>query len=137
MHASSDSDLSYEHIREAEENYERYHRLLQDERDVDWALVVLFYCAMHLVQAHAVRHARKLRNVDGIPADHERRNAYVHRLLPELYEDYMLLQSASKDARYKRVKRSRNGVELLHDRLFETVRSRLAKRNIQWEVDNA
>ncbi len=127
---STGNDFSNEHIQEAKDNYERYQRLLQDDRDLDWALVVLFYSAMHLVQAHAERFARRLNEV--IPADHQERNGYASRQLNELFEDYMLLQSASKDARYKRVKRTRDKVIELHDSLFETIRSRLAHRNIRW-----
>ena len=49
-------EASNNHIQEAKNNYDRYKRLLEDDRDIDWALVLLFYSAVHLVQAHAMRH---------------------------------------------------------------------------------
>jgi hypothetical protein len=128
----SPADHSEAHIEEAKENFERYERFLADNRDIDWALIALFYSAVHLVQAHAERQTRTVRDPAGIPGDHASRNGYVSRQLSEIYEDYMFLQSASKDARYKRIKRSRQQVEDLHDRFYEPVRSHLATRNIRW-----
>ncbi len=42
------------HIDGAQENYQRYERLLQTPEDAAWSIVALFYTALHLVQAHAV-----------------------------------------------------------------------------------
>lgn len=128
---NSGNDFSNDHIEEAKDNYERYLRLLEDDRDIDWALVILFYSALHLVQAHAERHAPKITGV-AIPMDHHTRNDYVKRQLSEIYDEYMLLQNASKDARYKRIKRTREKVIDLHDNFFEPIKSGVARRNIKW-----
>jgi hypothetical protein len=122
-------DASDKHIQEAKENHERYLRFVEDDRDIDWAIVVLFYSALHLVQAHAERHARRLN--EQIPYTHPERDGYVARQLSEIQEDYDLLQSASKDARYKLKKRSKREAETIYS-WFEAIRSRLARRKISW-----
>ena len=43
-----------EHLAGAKVNYQRYQRFLQMPEDIGWALVALFYAALHLVQAHAI-----------------------------------------------------------------------------------
>lgn len=51
--------------------------------------------------------------------------------ISEIQEDYDLLQSASKDARYKLKKRDKQEADTIYS-WFQTIRSRLARRKISW-----
>ena len=129
--ATSDNDISDFHIQVAKENYERYQRLLQNNLDIDWALIALFYCAVHLVQAHAAMYAPRIPG-ERVPVDHKTRNHYAANRLPEIFDAYALLKNVSEDARYDGVKRTREEVVDLHNNFFEPIKSRLARRKINW-----
>ena len=69
------------HIQEAQANYVRYERLAQNPLDIGWALVLLFYSALHLVQAHALAKCPTLSPTSSawrkVPEDHGERSKYV------------------------------------------------------------
>jgi hypothetical protein len=85
------------HLEKARSNFVLYSRLKSDATHLDWAVTVLFYTALHLVQAHIVESAAT--GFD-IPRDHPERDSSVARLLPELYTHYRFLSSRSQWARY-------------------------------------
>ncbi|HZT41663.1 MAG TPA: hypothetical protein VFA07_05720 [Chthonomonadaceae bacterium] len=133
-------EFSKEHIQEAKDNYDRYLRFLHDPRglDIDWALVALFYCALHLIQAHAEKHARNLRvpipSVHTDRSDDDRgRDRYVYEQCNDIYVAYNKLKAASEDARYKRIKRNVQQVEALHDEFFYPILTHFKIRHIDWE----
>src|SRR5438128_1346011 len=82
------------HIQEARENYDRYSRLLA-AGDASWALVLLFYSALHLVQADAVVRNEKGRG-PAPPVDHTERRAYVAHHASRIYPPYTRLLGASR-----------------------------------------
>ena len=59
----------------------------------EWVIIVAFYTAVHLVEAHFARANLHWRR-------HEDRNRQVERQFPEISTDYMLLYKESRKARY-------------------------------------
>ena len=89
--------LAQQHLERARRNFAAYQRLRDGGADLDWAIVALFYTALHLVQAYFVESATS--GFD-IPRDHEqRRDRILLKLLP-IFHDYRRLQTASHDLRY-------------------------------------
>ncbi|MBC8449854.1 MAG: hypothetical protein H8D78_19140 [Chloroflexi bacterium] len=85
-----------------------HHRLVQHNRDFlgtfaldttpyrDWAVTVMFYAALHLVECYL---ARK----DLHPSDHTVRDAYLQRTagLKPIWTQYRRLKDESQSARYE------------------------------------
>ena len=117
-----------EHISQAQNNYQRYLRLLQTPEEAGWALVILFYAALHLVQAHAItRHPG-----EAPPKDHQERSIYVASHLGRLYADYLRLQDGSEEVRYNLWYPTRADVEPFHDKAFQNIRRHLSTLGISW-----
>lgn len=83
-----------QHLAQANANKALYEELLDRPAYRDWALTVLFYAALHYVDAFLFP-----RN----PPDHGTRNQMVRTtpLLRALYAKYRRLQERSQDARYE------------------------------------
>jgi hypothetical protein len=89
--------LALEHLAKARRNYKVYLDLKQKGEHLDWAVVVLFYTALHLVQAYLVENAKTKFD---IPEDHRARDPCIWRKLRPIYNQYNTLLSRSKTARY-------------------------------------
>lgn len=118
------------HIEEAHRNYLLYQRFLEEPASLDWALVVLFYSALHLVQAHALSKG-KIAGIN-VPKTHLERDNYVDDHLGDIRFHYRILREASEDARYDLVKRTREEVIYIHDKHFLAVKNYLEKRGFAW-----
>ena len=116
------------HIAQAQDNYRLYLRLLETPEGVRWALVVLFYAALHLVQAHALT---KYPN-DMPSKDHLERRVYVAGNLGRLFGDYIRLQDVSEQVRYELWYPTRENVEPYFIQEFENIRKHLAILGIAW-----
>ena len=62
---------------------------------VDWAITMLFYAALHYIDAFLV-------GKNFHPIDHENRDSEIHRngSLTDIYRDYRRLKDMSREARY-------------------------------------
>jgi hypothetical protein len=85
------------HLARACSNFQFYEKLKSEQANLDWAVTVLFYSALHLVQAHFVEVANT--GFD-IPRDHPERDNLVARLIPAIYSHYRFLGSRSQWSRY-------------------------------------
>lgn len=120
------------HVEEAHLFYRRYEGCLNELKDPDAALIMLFYSVLHLVQAHAGQEAAR---PGGLPPPklHTTRGEYVARHLGSIATRYLILQAASENARYDLVKRSAADVQQFHDQEFTQIRDYLAeRRGIAW-----
>jgi hypothetical protein len=86
------------HLALARQNYQTYQRLKDSGQDLDWAVTVLFYTALHLVQAYFVQQAV---TAFDIPQSHKERTTRIGLKLLPIYSHYRTLQDLSRDARYE------------------------------------
>jgi hypothetical protein len=86
------------HLTRAQQNYETYQRLKNSGQDLDWAVTVLFYTALHLVQAYFVEQAAT--GFD-IPQTHQERATRIGLKLLPIYRHYRALEERSRSARYE------------------------------------
>src|SRR4051812_43064126 len=85
-----------DHLDQARDNVALHEMLLSEPsgRFLDWAVVALFYAALHLVEAHA-RHSRH-----DLGDNHKEVRDYIDRHLASIRRQYRDLFDASRDARY-------------------------------------
>lgn len=83
-----------EHLAKADHNAEMLQVLLGDHSSPEWATVLLFYRAVHLVEAWFALRGSHNRS-------HQIRSRAVHRGLPEIAAEYDDLVKASRLARYE------------------------------------
>jgi len=86
------------HRQQALHNYAVYEYLnASPQATTDWQITVLFYAALHYVDAY-------LANIDVHPRSHEDRDAYVSVLadLRHVASSYLQLRDRTMDARYLR-----------------------------------
>lgn len=121
------------HIEEAKRNYERYQAFIDNSLYFDWAIVTLFYSALHLVQAFAVDSFKKGRTRE-VPKDHVDRDRYINSHLVEINHDYDQLKNACNDARYDLVRWTREEIEEFHDSNFMEIKKKMVRRGITWET---
>jgi hypothetical protein len=103
-----DESLSRRHIIEAETNYRRYEDLKSRE-EWGWAAVLLFYSALHLVEAH-----KCLYDPDRRFASHEQRNDYVYDALQTINVWYATLQYISRSVRCDLYRCSEENLSFAH-----------------------
>lgn len=84
-----------EHLAKADHNAAVLQLLVADRSSAEWATVLLFYRAVHIVEAWFA-----LRTVHN--RSHQMRSRAVHRDLPEIAADYDDILKASRLARYER-----------------------------------
>src|SRR5437870_4490473 len=89
--------LAIDHLKQARQNYKLYGELKTKGEHPDWAVTVLFYTALHLVQAYLVESAKT--GFD-IPEKHERRISLVHQKLHLIGPHYERMFKLSMVARY-------------------------------------
>jgi hypothetical protein len=120
-------DQSLHHIQEASDNYARYQMMSEQDRDLGWAVTLLFYSALHLVQAHAERHCTRTPS-NPFPVDHQSRDPYVANNLPEVAHEYTRLYNASMDGRYRLKKFTMEDVQRYHDQAYVVLRDKMYAR---------
>ena len=118
------------HIDEARKDYERYQRWLQMPVDEGWAVVALFYAALHLVQAHAIAKSGRLQEL--VPENHNERIKYVKNHLGRIEGEYVRLEEASKLVRYDLWQPTPEEAATYHDQEFARIKAHLAAQNIAW-----
>jgi hypothetical protein len=85
------------HLLQARQNYKLYQELKQGGEHLDWAVTVLFYAALHVVQAYFVESAASEAE---IPRDHVERDSAIWRELRPIVNQYSFLKTRSMWARY-------------------------------------
>lgn len=108
-----------QHIAKAQEN-ERLSQSLEQGPHYDWAVTVLFYAALHWVDAH-------LSAVGIHPKDHRDRKKYIKRRsnLAAIRGHYFYLKERSEDARYDCVAFSRVKVQDMRQKKFEPLKQHM------------
>jgi hypothetical protein len=101
-----------DHLAQARRNYRLYLQLRAGGEFTEWALTVLFYTAVHLVQAYAAQHG------PWVPANHGERAEYIRERLGPVFHDYRDLQDRSEDVRYDLWTISEGELAEWHDRQF-------------------
>ena len=112
------------HIKKAQRNEDFFQsNNLRDSTFNEWGVVVLFYSAVHYVDAVLAREVR-LHPEFQQPQNHEARNTGVARslALQDIYADYKLLYDRSLDARYHRISFEANFLKNLETTYFEPVK---------------
>jgi hypothetical protein len=66
--------LAVKHLTRARQNYDTYKRLTTSGQGLDWAVTILFYAALHLVQAYFVEQAATAFDV---PQTHQERTLRI------------------------------------------------------------
>jgi hypothetical protein len=92
-----------EHEEQAASNREFYGELGGENAErSDWAVTVLFYCAVQEVQALILRKGWRVEDAGRsvIPRTHFHRDTAIRENCPQIWNDYSLLKGWSKAARY-------------------------------------
>lgn len=118
-----------EHIAEAYANYRRYERFLNDPEEVSWAVVALFYSAVHLMQAYA--HAKTPMNM---PDTHEKRAVYISNQMRPIASHYRRLRTASEWARYDMRPSDAAQTRRIHDADFKQILIYMREQGLWWDV---
>lgn len=119
------SQDSGDHLDQARHNYRLYLHLQAEGQFLDWAITLLFYTALHLVQAHAAQFG------PWVPENHEERRAYIREQLNRLFYDYRDLEDRSRDMRYDLYPTTAEEVQSWHDLQFGRIVGFLARRGIR------
>lgn len=86
-----------QHLDRARQNYQLYRKLADEGIHLDWAVTVLFYTALHLVQTCLIEMAT---DISQVPREHGDRRYYVSTRLNSIFRDYRLLEDLSREMRY-------------------------------------
>jgi hypothetical protein len=97
------------HLEQARRNYRLYQQLKAGGDLLEWAMVALFYTALHLIQACLIDMAN---HAWDYPHNHQQRSNFVLKKLQPLLRDYEFLQTRCDDARYHPQKRRPTLAEL-------------------------
>jgi hypothetical protein len=110
------------HIKKAERN-ELFFQSLRASLFDEWGVVVLFYSALHYVDAILAREFR-LPPACQHPQEHNERNTGVAQSLTlgDIYKDYKLLYDRSLDARYRCISFQAGVLNNLETTSFEPVK---------------
>jgi hypothetical protein len=81
---------------QAQRNYTLYRQLRDEGAHLDWAVTLLFYSALHLINVVLIETGTAF----DLPRDHGDRNVAIALKLRPVYEDYRLLYRLSRTARY-------------------------------------
>ena len=91
---SYDQIQSNRHISESSTNYTRYENL-KNSGEYGWAVVLLFYSALHLVEAYKCIH-----HPSNKFSSHSQRDDYVFEKIRSINQYYYSLSSMSRSVRY-------------------------------------
>jgi hypothetical protein len=88
--------LAKGHVEQARRNYRLYQQLCSQDEYPDWAMTLLFYTALHLVQAYIRQYG------EWFPQTHDARREFINedRRLEALWYDYRELYDQSRNVRY-------------------------------------
>src|SRR5438046_2687564 len=126
---TSPGEKAAAHLEMARQSCRVYFRLSEVETDFNWALTILFYAAMHLVQAYAHQvHAEKPTAFP--PVKHEERERFMALHLPTLLSPYKRPLDASMQCRYHLYKPGYEELQRYYDRCFVPIREGLAARGV-------
>src|SRR5438034_628663 len=89
--------LAQTYEEQARRNFKLYRQLRDESAYLDWAVTLLFYTALHLINAVLIETGTAF----DLPRDHMDRNVTVALKLRPIYEDYRLLHRLSRTARYQ------------------------------------
>jgi hypothetical protein len=108
------------HVDQSRRNRDLSQNLAQDGTFPEWAVTLLFYAALHLVQAHFVQTATSVAN---IPDNHKVRNERVRTTSQAIRKQYKSLYDLSIQSRYYPEIPRATPAEIAHYRtsLFEPV----------------
>lgn len=123
------SRRSREHLQEVYENYCRYQNALDRQEYLNWAIVFLFYSAVHLINAYAAT-----KHPDRKFESHYDRDEYIKDNLKVVYARYRRLEEASRSARYDLVRYDRSRTLRFHDEAFAGIRTELKTLGFEWEA---
>jgi hypothetical protein len=120
------------HLEQARLNYKLYRELKLQGEHLDWAVTLMFYTALHLIQAYLVEIAAT--GFD-IPSDHEHRDRCITLRLAPIAADYSFLQTRSNWARYQptRPRPSLDQVEQYETVQFARIVAELRRRGVTLE----
>lgn len=107
------------HLTKARHNFELYQKLRSERTHLDWAITLLFYTALHLVQSYACQHG------PWVPRDHYERARFVNEELRPIYHPYRDLEDRSKNMRYDLHETTTAEVEAWHDVEFQRIAAHL------------
>jgi hypothetical protein len=117
------------HVDQARANFALYQKLRADG-ECTWALTLLFYSALHLVDAWFVQ------NRYGRPRDHMERGDWIRTHLASIGRrpntHYPDLLSASMDGRYRLRVFTHAEVGAYEHGEFGHIKAQMAKRGIAW-----
>lgn len=123
---------SLRHLQEAYINYQRYESFLDEPQNLHWAVVLLFYSAVHLVDAYIAG-----KHPDVKIAKHEDRDSYIANQMSAITREYAKLKSASRGARYTFAEYDRARSVRLADECFRPIRIFMREAGFWWEVPDA
>lgn len=106
---------------------------MDEPESLNWAIVLLFYAAVHLVNAYAA---------DKHPfttfTSHSDRDTYINTNLKVIFLPYRKLEEASRSARYTLTRYDRARTIRIHDEMFNKIRIELKTLGFEWELpDNS
>jgi hypothetical protein len=81
---------------QARQIFKLYNQLRDEGVHLDWAVTLLFYTALHLINAVLIETGTAF----DLPRDHLDRNIAIALKLRPIYEDHRLLYRLSRTARY-------------------------------------
>jgi hypothetical protein len=93
-----------DHEQQADSNEKFYNELgAENTTRSDWAMTTLFYCAIHDVQAVAIRKGWRVKyqGAKRFPEDHNERLRIVSKHLQPIEAEYRSLKDWSEGARYR------------------------------------
>jgi hypothetical protein len=96
--AAVTNEKAVKHLDKARRNYAFFLAIQHDPTRTEWAVTILFYTALHLIQAYLWQVATSAFDV---PRNHKERDNHIGLKMPsEVYASYRKLQDESTFARY-------------------------------------
>jgi hypothetical protein len=88
-------------LAQAQRNFALYRRLKTEPLALDWAATLLFYTALHLVDAYAIYVRLLLPDARGnVFRSHLDREEFLLQSLEEIFDEFVALSDLSRDTRY-------------------------------------
>ncbi len=112
------------HLAQARHNYALYGTLREAGSHPDWALTVLFYTVLHLIEAHAALNEERRMH------SHFARREYVGARVPNLRRHFRPLEDACRSARYELWQPSLAQVAWFHAEHFAPIQAELRRHRI-------
>lgn len=113
------------HVDEGRANFRLYERPRGDGGFLNWAIVVLFYAALQLVDAYNAQTGGPLFR------DHSERRMYLQLDLAAVWLEYRRLEDESRDCRYRQWHPTNLDVEQSLKR-FQRISGHLDTQGVGW-----